>query len=154
MADYIFIVTVLQSQHNQHGVNYTVRDNFIIAAVDFIDPVRGLTKRCTISQTPVFDQRWWEENTLASAWFPELVPPLITGLESLLLLGHNATITLPKKCIAAKSYYKSPPPHLLRILQDSAGYDDREVGGENIVVPDRTLYLPMSSFKVISASCK
>ena len=151
VADYIFIVTVLQSQHNQHGVNYTVRDNFIIATVDYKDPLRGLMKRCSVSQMPVFDQREWEENALASAWFPELVPPLIVGLESLLLLGHNATITLPMKCNAAKSYYKSPPPHLLRLLQDNASYEEQEIENVNAVEPDRTLYLPMSSFEVVSA---
>ena len=155
VADYIFIVTVLQSQHNQHGVSYTVRDNYIIAAVDFMDPLRGLMKRCTISKTPVLDQRGWEEdNTLASAWSPGLVPPLIMGLESLLLLGQNATITLPLKCNAARGYYKSPPPHLLRLLEDnsSASCDGRDVG-DNILEPDRTLHLPMSSFEVISSSC-
>ena len=154
VADYIFIVTVLQSQHNQHGVNYTVRDNFIIATVDHKDPLRGLMKRCSISKMPVFEQREWEENALASAWSPELVPPLIVGLESLLLLGHNATIKLPLKCNAAKTYYKSPPPHLLRLLQDTAGYDEHEVEKINTVEPDRTLYLPMSCIEVVSANCE
>jgi hypothetical protein len=144
VADYIFIVTVLQSQYDQFGVSYTARDNFVIAAADFPDPVKGLIKRCSISRTPVFDQLGpGEDDTLAAVWLPSLVPPLIVGLESLLLMGENAVITLPLKCNAAQGYYKAPPPHLLRLRQENA--DSMKHGSDPTVFGlDRVINLPTS----------
>ena len=107
LADQIYIITVLQSQYSQYGVNYTVRDNFLVAASDVVDLKHGLVKRTHISRTQVFDQPGLaDEDALASIWSADIVPPLMMGLESLLMLGENATITLPLKCNAPKGYYR------------------------------------------------
>lgn len=144
VADYIFIVTILQSQCDQFGVSYTARDNFLIAAVDVADPIKGLIKKCSIMRTPIFDQPGpGEDEVLASVWLPELVPPLIVGLESLLAMGENAVISLPPKCNNVTVYYKAPPPHLLRLMQECA---DRDKHGSDPTVfgPDRVIVLPTS----------
>lgn len=143
LADQIYIITVLQSQYSQYGVNYTVRDNFLVAASDVADPKHGLIKRTHISRTQVFDQpELADEDALASVWSADIVPPLMMGLESLLMLGENATITLPLKCNAPKGYYKPPPPHLLRVLQENDSMRSRV--SPRTVGPDLVIALPTS----------
>lgn len=84
-----------------------------------------------------------EDEALASVWLPSLVPPLIVGLESLLLMGENAVITLPLKCNAAPGYYKAPPPHLLRLRQENA--ESNKHGSDPTVFgPDNIINLPTS----------
>ena len=153
LADQIYIITVLQSQYSQYGVNYTVRDNFLVAASDVVDPKHGLVKRTRISRTQVFDQPGLaDEDTLASVWSADIVPPLMMGLESLLMLGENATITLPLKCNAPKGYYRPPPPHLLRVLQENDSMRSRV--SSSTVGPDRVIALPTSSSETVPAGVR
>ena len=97
----------------------------MVATADVISP-KGIIKKYSIFLTPVFDeQKVAQENALSSVWLPTVVPPLIAGLESLLMMGANAEISLPLKSNAPKgSYYKPPPPHILRQLQDENQYQE------------------------------
>ena len=144
VADNIFIITVMQCEHSDLGVSYTVRDNFLVASAD-VREAGLLVKRCSISSIPVFevDGGVSAGDALSSVWLPGVVPPLIVGLESLLEMGENAIITLPMKCNAPKGYYKAPPPHLLRQREERED-DSRKRNWSSACTPDIMIDLPKS----------
>ena len=144
VADNIFIITVMQCEHSNLGVSYTVRDNFLVASAD-VKEAGLLVKRCSISSIPVFEVQGGVSagDALSSVWLPGVVPPLIVGLESLLEMGDNAIITLPLKCNAPKGYYKAPPPHLLRQREERED-DSRKRNWSTACTLDFIIDLPKS----------
>lgn len=146
-ADNVFIITVLQSECTQFGVSYNVRDNLLVASADINSPT-GLVKKCSISHLPVFEERGISaESSLSSVWLPGVVPPLIEGLETLLVMGSDATISLPVKRINTTEYYKRPPPHLLRQLQEKAD-NIRRKEGPKVHFKDSQFVLPARQDRV------